>query len=126
MWYNSLINNKFLISLYKQIPDLKDVRIEKIEIEEEGEKVAIIFDMPRFADNIPLKWLQSGNDTVTVELNFWNIHNLKMYANNLKWKGSIKIENNKGGLRFLLEGNVHCEFWAEVGMIQKVTSYIQE
>lgn len=126
MWYNNLSNNKFLLSLYNHVPNLIDVRIEELAILREGDKIKLVFDMPKYVDNIPRKWLQGGYNAITVELNFWNIQNFNMYSNNLETRGNIEIVDNSGKLRFLLDGNIHCEFIAEIGMIQKIQAYIRE
>ena len=46
MWYENLDKNFFLKSLYDEIPNLKSVRIEKIELDREGQNVSLVFDLP--------------------------------------------------------------------------------
>lgn len=126
MWYDHLSNNKFLIGLYSHVPDLNNIRIEELAISREGDKMKLVFDMPKFVDNIPEKWLKAGKNAVTIELNFWNIYNLKIDLKKIMG-GNIKIKGEeKGDLLIFLDGNMHCEFNAEFGMIQKIEGYIKE
>ncbi|WP_165861098.1 hypothetical protein [Paenibacillus paeoniae] len=53
MWYEVLERNYFLVSLYEQVPELKDVRIAEVNILDEGRVVAVNFDMPYYAKDHP-------------------------------------------------------------------------
>lgn len=126
MWYDNLDKNKFLISLYNNVPDLNNVKIQELTFSREKDLIKLIFDMPKFADNIPKKWLNTGSNTISVELNFWNIQNLKMNFNNLLCRANIKITNDNEKLRVILDGDMNCEFFSEYGMIQRIEAYIEE
>lgn len=126
MWYDNLDGNKFLISLYDTVPDLNDVRVEELSILREGYDIKLLFDMPRFADNVPQKWLKAGSNVVVVELLFGDIYNLKIHSKKLSLcRGDIKIfKDNDGKIIFVLRGSICCEFAAEFGMVKRVSSYI--
>jgi len=48
--------------------------------------------MPKYADNPPIKWNNSGYNSVLVELNFFDIKELSIKASNKKLSVDIKIE----------------------------------
>ena len=73
MWYENLDKNFFLKSLYDEIPNLKSVRIEKIELDREGQNVSLVFDLPTYPTIIPKKWQSESNNVVAVEVDFNNI-----------------------------------------------------
>jgi len=68
MWYDYLDNVQFLHSLYEEVPSLSHVRIASIDIGDEGNRIKIIFDMPRYADSPPAKW--KGCNVVVIEVDF--------------------------------------------------------
>lgn len=87
MWYEKLDGNKFISKLYNKVPELNDVPIINIKIEEEGRMASLIFVMPKFADNPPNKWktldlnLISGGKIIgKIELMTFNIKMRDDYA----------------------------------------------
>lgn len=124
MWYENIDNVIFLKKLYNQIPELLNVKIDKISLTEEGRKVVIVFDMPNFVDNIPEKWNNLGYNSLCIELNFWNINDFQMSYDNSFMVGNISIVKENGSIHVFVNGNVNCQFKAEDAMIQKVMGYI--
>ena len=57
MWFECVNKIDFLKKLYKEIPDLKGIRIEKISIENGGSTLGLVFDLPDYPTNPPVKWL---------------------------------------------------------------------
>ena len=123
MWYENLDKNSFLKSLYNQIPDLKSVRIEKIELDRGGEDVSLVFDLPIYPTNIPKKWESRLNDTVSVEVDFNIINSFKLEINSGYMYGDIEIELEDDMIEVIISGNVNCSYKAEYAFIQKITSY---
>ncbi|WP_255299180.1 Imm50 family immunity protein [Bacillus pseudomycoides] len=66
MWYSNLEGNRFISNLYNEAPSLLDVRIVAVKIEDEGKKISINFNMPKFADNPPKKWKDLNYNTVFI------------------------------------------------------------
>lgn len=121
MWYKEIDNMGFLLKLYNDIPDLNDVQINKIGILEEGDKVTITFNMPRFVDNVPEKWKEFKFDVVEIEFDFIVISKFNIVFNDVNFRSNILIERNRANkLIVKLEGGVSCSFIAEYAMIQKV------
>jgi len=124
MWSDNLDGNKFLKTLYDSDPELLDVRISKIHISEEGEKVTIAFDLPYFADNVPKKWLNLGYNTVVAEIDFFGIKELSMHSSGKSYQGNIQITKNKIGEVILnIEGSVSVTAKAELGNISSIRGY---
>ncbi|MES5918928.1 hypothetical protein QCI44_12870 [Bacillus cereus group sp. RP37] len=53
MWYINLEGSRFISNLYNEAPSLSDVRIVAVKIEDEGKKISVNFNIPKFADNPP-------------------------------------------------------------------------
>lgn len=124
MWYEYIDNVIFLKKLYCQVPELVHVQIDKISLEDEGTKVAIVFDMPNFADNIPEKWHNLGYNSLCIEVDFWYIYDFQMSKNHLLMNGDISINKEDDLIHVFIKGTVNCQFKAECAIIQKVSGYI--
>ncbi|SFC82725.1 Immunity protein 50 [Bacillus sp. 491mf] len=125
MWYSDLEGNRFISTLYKEAPSLLDVRIVAVKIEDEGKKVSINFNMPKFADNPPEKWEQLNYNTVFVQLDFFDIQELTLKSSNDKYRGDIHIELDKDGkFNINISGSVSMNLKADYGIIQSVSGYI--
>lgn len=122
MWVDALNNNYFINNLYDEVPELNNIRVEEFSFLENGNEIKIIFDMPKFADYPPKKW--KGCNTISIELNFWNIMYLEFKDNFIKspYTCNILIEN-KNQLKITLFGSINCEFKAEIGTIQEISAY---
>lgn len=125
MWHNVLERNKFILSLYQEVPKLVNVQIVSIKITDEGSRVSINFNMPKFADNVPLKWHNSGYNTVFVELDFFDVQELDMNYCKKKLKGTINIEKNEQDkFKVDISGSVNMNLVSDIGMVQSVSGYI--
>lgn len=124
MWYEYIDHVIFLKDLYRQVPELVHVRIYKISLEDEGTKVAIVFDMPKFADNIPEKWHKLAYNSLSIEVDFWCIYDFQMSSDHSLMTGDISITKEDDLIHVFIKGTVNCQFKAEVGLIQKVSGYI--
>lgn len=122
LWIDCLSRNHIMYKLYDNIPELINVRVEEFSFLESGNKIKIIFDLPVFADYPPLKWKECN--TISVELNFWNITDFEFKNKflNSSYICSILI-TNENALKITLFGSINCEFKAEFGMIQKIHAY---
>lgn len=127
MWHKDLESNRFISSLYQEIPELINVSILAIKIKEEGRRVTITFNMPMFADNAPLKWKNSGYNAVLVEIDFFDILEFNMSYSKEYLRGTIKIEKNEEDkFKVTIFGTVNMNMIAEIGIIQSVKGYINE
>lgn len=126
MWHEDLDGNVFLSNLYNEVPPLLDVRIVAIKVEDEGRKISISFNMPKFADNPPRKWGDLNYNTVFVELAFYDLQELVIKSlGNEKYRGDIRIENdNEDKLNINISGAVDMGLKADFGKIQSVSGYI--
>lgn len=51
MWYSMIHNNNQLLKLYDSIPELINVRIDRLLILPEEKEIKIVFDMPSRKSN---------------------------------------------------------------------------
>lgn len=116
--------NNFLVSLYEKVPELKDVRITEIIIHDEGRIVAVKFDMPYYAERPPKKWVEQGNNTVTVRVDLSAIHEIKLNSSTLDFRANIQILKDEADLIVVkITGTVNVLIKAESAFVQSVTGY---
>ncbi|MBZ4222686.1 Imm50 family immunity protein [Bacillus wiedmannii] len=125
MWYSNLEGSRFISNLYNEAPSLSDVRIVAVKIEDEGKKISVNFNIPKFADNPPKKWEDLNYNTVFVQLDFFDIQELTLKSSNNKYRGDINIELDKDGkFNINILGSVCMNLKADYGIIQSVSGYI--
>lgn len=125
MWHKVLERNQFISSLYQEVPKLINVRIVAIKITDEGRRVSINFNMPKFADNAPSKWHNSGYNTVFIELDFFDVEEFSVSYCKENLRGTINIEKNEEDkFNVVISGFVNMNLVAHIGMIQAVSGYI--
>lgn len=122
MWYDVVDKNTFIKQIYTKVPELLNVRIDAISLKREGTDVSVVFDMPVYPDNPPEKW--NGNNTVSVEITFFNISELKLEMKGRYMYGNIDIFSYENKIKIVVEGSVLCSFVAEAAVIQRISAYI--
>ncbi len=127
IWYDCLEEEYFLGSIYDVMPELTDVRINKLELDSQMRDVNIIFEMPRYCDKEPLKWQEGKFNTIVVNLHCCVIRGLMVSLDETKHTNCIDIKRvNENQLQVKSKGNINMEFDAEVVMIAKVSGYQKE
>jgi len=127
MWCDFLERNNFLVSLYNELPELKDVRISEINIHDEGRIASISFDMPYYAERPPKKWQNLGDNTVSVRVDFSAVQEILLTSSSFDYKGDIEIFKDESELIIIrIIGTVNALLKAESGFIQSVTGYTKE
>lgn len=124
MWYDKLIQNSSLKQLYKDVPALTDVEINKISLKRGGEEVSIIFELPVYPDNPPAKW--NDCNIVSVEISFSVISGFELELKEGYMHGNIDISSQDDNLKINISGNLNCFFVAETAVIQRFSAYIKE
>ncbi|MGJ7910126.1 Imm50 family immunity protein [Neobacillus sp. LXY-1] len=125
MWNEYFSEDKFISMMYINVPPLKNLRIEKIEISSEGDKITIGFDLPFFPDKPPKKWLERGYTTTFVEIDFFDIQEVNIKSSKNTYRGDIEIKKEVETDIFIvkIQGTVEAEIKAKVGIIQSVRGY---
>lgn len=124
MWLDFLDKNRFLLSLYNEIPDLKKVEILQFRIDCDRNNVELVFVMPRYGDNPPEKWKEKNCNLVLVEIDFVAIKNINFKLNCSNYIGDIYIfVDEKGLVNLSIKGDINVSLLAELGFIQKVEGY---
>lgn len=111
--------------IYTSVPTLKNLRIEKIEISREGDRVTLGFDLPFFADKPPKKWIERSYTTTFVELDFFDIQEVSIKARSNTYRGDIDISKDEQTDFFIVNitGTVEVKIIAGSGLIQSVNGY---
>ncbi|MED4462235.1 Imm50 family immunity protein [Metabacillus fastidiosus] len=124
MWYEHFTNNKFISMIYTNVPSLKNLRIEKIEISREGDRITVGFDLPFFADEPPKKWLERGYTTTYIEIDFFDIQEVNIKSSKNTYRGDINIKKDEADIFIVnITGTISAEIKAGSGIIQSVRGY---
>jgi predicted AlkP superfamily phosphohydrolase/phosphomutase len=125
MWNEHFSEDKFISMMYTNVPPLKNLRIEKIEISSEGDKITFAFDLPFFPDKPPKKWIEKGYTTTFVEIEFFDIKEVNIKSTKNTYRGDIEIKKDVEADIFIVKiiGTVEAEIKASVGLIQSVRGY---
>lgn len=125
MWHQYLQENRFISTLYSAVPQLNNVRISALKILDEGRRVTIQFDMPVYTEKPPQKWVDSGYNTVFVEVDLFDIREISLKSMDKNYRGDIEIKKDENGLIAIsIHGSIQATIKADVGMIQSVRAYI--
>lgn len=112
------------MSLYEQVPELKDVRIAEVNIYDEGRVVAVKFDMPHYAERPPKKWVEQGDNTVAVRIDLSAVQEITLNSSSFDYKANIEIFKDEADLIVVkTTGTVNALIKAESGYIQSVSGY---
>jgi len=91
IWYDFLEEEKFLYSIYSNLPELNNVRINKIEFDNNINNINIIFEMPFYCDKEPIKWKKQNYNVTVVNLSCCNVKGIILSDYNANYMGSISI-----------------------------------
>ena len=122
MWVNYIKNTKFLMQLFNNVPELKDVEIEQFNINYYGRKINIIIRLPQLIDEIPLKWKQNNYNAALIEMDFWDVTQFVMSMDNNK-KSKININKYDDIILVEIQGGINAKFSSVGGYIQNVSGY---
>ena len=128
MWYDLLDNNIYITKLYNKVPNLVDIKINEMNILEEGDKVRIVFDLSSYADNPPKKWIQSEYNTTVVEIDLFEIQEINMFSMSKNiYKSDINIwRDNDNYINVDIKGRFNVSIKEIVGMIQSISGYCNQ
>ena len=122
MWCDVIDKNIFIKQIYTKVPELLNVRIDAISLKREGTDVSVVFDMPAYPDKPPEKW--NGNNTVSVEITFFDISEFKLEMKDRYMYGNIEIFSHEGKIKSVIDGSILCSFAAEAAVIQRISAYV--
>ena len=122
MWIEYIKNTKFLMQLFNNEPELKDVEIEQFNINYYGREIKIIIRLPQLIDEIPLKWKQNNFNASIIEIDFWDVTQFVMSMDNNK-KSKIIINKYDEILVVEIQGGINAKFSTVGGYVQNVSGY---
>jgi hypothetical protein len=124
VWYDVLERNNFLVSLYNKLPELKNVRIAEMNIHDEGRIISIKFDMPYYAERPPKKWVELGDNTVSVRIDLSAVQEINLNSGSSDYRADIEILKDESELIVVrITGTVNALIKADSGFVQSVTGY---
>jgi hypothetical protein len=125
MWNEQLSENKFISMIYTNVPPLENLRIEKIKISSEGDRITLGFDLPIFPDKPPKKWLERGYKTAFIEIDFFDIKEVNIKSSENTYRGDVDIKKDSDEDIFIvnIKGTVEVLIKAGSGIIQTVSGY---
>ncbi len=119
MWNEIAKKDKFLVSLYNDIPSLNNVLIYDIIISKLYDDINLRFSLSTYADNPPEKWINYEFNTVMLELKCCVIKDMEIKSNS--GVGMCNINITKEYIEII--GDITAKFSAEDCMISRVTGY---
>ncbi len=122
MWYSNLLRVEILEHIYDDIPELIGVFVKTIKIDNDENKLSVLFEMPSLPKKMPLKWEKSNCNMVLCQLDFWDIEFCTFQLNSMFGKSDIVIEYDEL-FKVKIKGNFDVNFKAEYGMVQKINAY---
>lgn len=125
MWIEYIQNNNFLKQLFKDVPELLNVEIERFNIDYYGKAIHLFIKLPQRIDEIPLKWKNNNYNGALIEIDFWDITQFTMSMDDYK-KSNINIIKENHVLYVKIQGGINAKFVTEGGYIQNVKGYILE
>lgn len=124
MWYSVVNNNKNLLKLYDNIPELIDIRIDRLVILPEEKEIKLVFDMPKFFDYLPENQTKLKDNVAVIEISFKNVDNLVIDFDVSMSKANIFITKNlEDKLLVNMGGSINCSFIANYSVIEKIRTY---
>lgn len=120
MWYEVIERTEFLQKLYNNIPDLFDVEILSIQLEENANRIRMSLFIPTIVDNPPLKWKQLKYDAALIDLDLFIISHFSLRCKSNKYIVNIYMEEREKNIVVKCEGGIDIKICAEIGMIQSV------
>lgn len=126
MWFDFIEQKDFINKLYSNVPELRKIKINKIQFDNEFNDMNIVFEMPEYCVNEPIKWKKQKFNTVVVDIKFCNVYNVvlsKKSSNNII---TLEIEKTEEVLNIKLSGGFDLVFCAEVAIIEQVNGYYDE
>ncbi len=125
MWKEIAKKDKFLQSLYYEIPCLNNILIYDFNINRLYNDINIRFSLPLFADKPPKKWVQNEFNTVMIELKFCVIKDLEIKCDGgVNTFCNIDIQEETDGLYMInLSGDIVSNFKAEECMVLRANGY---
>ncbi|WP_141733560.1 Imm50 family immunity protein [Oligoflexus tunisiensis] len=125
-WFDTLNDKRSLESIYgAEIPDLDSVCIRELTLDENGPSLKIRFDFGKFPSNPPLKWAQSGFNTVQCVLVFDQLSSVQIHGWLTRNVGQLEIvQESPARFKVTFNGS-SSKFWLDCGLIwlQTISAY---
>ena len=77
-WWNAVENPLAVTNIYSEPPELAEVRIMHVEVDEQGPTALVKLELPAFPDKPPLRWHQHENNAAILELRLFGISKLHL------------------------------------------------
>lgn len=123
MWYEKVDNIQFLHRLYNDIPNLKGIILHDLCVYEQGDKVTILFELPRLPDKMPIKWEKNKYNTIICKIDFYNVLKFSVFINNKLRISNIDLEKDVEKIIIKIDGSINALIEAKYAMIQKIDGY---
>jgi hypothetical protein len=126
MHWLELTHNPLAIKhLYDEVPPLENMELIDLHINQNGPKLKLKMNFPRFADHRPERWNKKDN-TVHIELDFWSISDLEIKGFTSTPMLDFSVEKTDQRILVIAQGQgIRLRFNCGTIYIQKVSGYIK-
>ena len=125
MWHKLALNPQALDNLYETVPELDCVELFTINLNREGAKIQVRFDLQKFPDYPSARW-QDRFNTVQIQLSFFEVTNFKAIGWHTIMKVKIGIKKDHETLIVVIfnsEIDLNFSFLSKNFRIENVSAY---
>ncbi len=123
MWFDKLDRTMYIKKLYNVVPELKNIKILKIELEICNDKIRLSICIPVKVDKPPIKWNENNYIYPIIEIDLFSIKNFNLESLKKINKSTCNIFFDKDledNLVILCEGEYFFKITSECGIIQNI------
>lgn len=126
LWYTLAENSHVISDLYTEVPLLQDVELVEVGLTENGVQMSLKVVLPRFPDKPPRKWIESGYNTVQIQIDFLELEEAKISHWSTRNHVNAQIEVIANGQITLNIASLSCSIQAKARFfrISKIVGYL--
>jgi hypothetical protein len=103
-WWEATANPTAVTSLYSEVPQLRDVRVMSVLMQEDGPTVLLRCCLPAFPDKPPLKWQRHAYNAAFLELRLLGASGLRLEGWSHENLGTVMLTRNGSSVRLEISG----------------------
>jgi Immunity protein 50 len=125
-WYQLAENPQTLSDIYTDVPPLQEVDLIEVILIENGTQMSLKIILSRFPDKPPRKWVESGYNTIQIQIDFLELEEVKISHWSTRNHVNAQIETITGGQIMLNVASLSCNIQAKARSfrVSKVVGYL--
>jgi hypothetical protein len=103
-WWEATTNPSAVTSIYSQVPQLRDVRVMSVLLQDDGPTVLVRCSLPTVPDKPSLKWKRHAYDAAIVELRLLSVSEVRLESWSNESTGTLALTRNGSAVRCEISG----------------------